>query len=173
MPAASSPKGEHMRRRPRWARWRAIAPAALCGGLLLALSACGGGGASGARSSSTANVPSYVTEPFTHEQKLIAQGARLVVGDGCSACHLAASAGREAPSFLSFAGHRVTLVGGSRVLVDERFMREGLLDPTANEISGYDPAPMLAALAHLHLAGHPHQVAALAAFIEQVGPETE
>jgi hypothetical protein len=30
---------------------------------------------------------------------------------------------------------------------------------------------MLAALARLHLAEEPHQVAALAAFIEQVGPE--
>jgi hypothetical protein len=65
----------------------------------------------------------------------------------------------------------VTLADGRSVLVDERFVREGLLDPRANELRGYDPAPMVVALARLHLASHPRQVAALAAFIEQVGPE--
>jgi hypothetical protein len=59
------------------------------------------------------------------------------------------------------------------VLVDERFVREGLLRPRANELAGYDPAPMLAALSRLHLDRQPRQVQALAAFIEQVGPEPE
>lgn len=116
-------------------------------------------------------MPGYVTEPFTHEQQLIEQGARLIVADGCAACHLGASARRIAPSFSSFAGHRVTLAGGRRVLVDEPFVRAGLLHPREHEIAGYDPAPMLAALARLRLGSQPAQVAALAAFIEQVGPE--
>lgn len=116
-------------------------------------------------------MPGYVTEPFTHEQQLIEQGARLIVADGCAACHLGASARRIAPSFSSFAGHRVTLAGGRRVLVDEPFLRAGLVHPRAHEIAGYDPAPMLAALARLRLGSQPAQVAALAAFIEQVGPE--
>ena len=136
-------------------------------GVLVALTGCGTG--SGGRG--TASVPAYVTEPFTAEQKLIEQGAPLMVADGCSACHLNDVAHSGAPSFSSFAGHRVTLADGRSVLVDERFVREGLLDPRADELRGYDPAPMLAALARLRLASHPRQVAALAAFIEQVGPE--
>lgn len=136
----------------------------------LALCGCGAGTASSAPS---ATVPAYVTEPFTHEQQLVEQGARLVLADGCAACHLIASARGLAPSFSSFAGHRVTLSGGRGVLVDERFVREGLLRPRANELAGYDPAPMLAALGRLHLSDRPGQVAALAAFIEQVGPEPE
>jgi len=117
-------------------------------------------------------VPGYVTEPFTPQEQRVERGARLIVTDGCSSCHLHAAAG-VAPSFQSFAGHRVTLVDGRHVLVDERFLREGLLRPRAAEIRGYDPGPMLAALARLHLARHPEDVAALSAFIEQIGPEAE
>jgi cytochrome c5 len=148
---------------------------ALVAGALLvcALALCGCGASSTSASNRTASVPAYVTEPFTPEQKLVEQGASLIVADGCSACHLNGAARAGAPDFSSFAGHRVKLVDGRTVLVDERFLREGLLDPRANELSGYGPAPMLAAIARLHLASHSGQVAALAAFIEQVGPEPE
>jgi hypothetical protein len=57
------------------------------------------------------------------------------------------------------------------VLVDEQFLREALLHPGRNQIKGYSPAPMLRAIKRLDLASHPHQVEALAAFIEQIGPE--
>jgi hypothetical protein len=148
--------------------------ALIAGGLLAcALALCGCGSSSTSSANRTASVPGYVTEPFTPEQKLVEQGAPLIVADGCSACHLNGAARAGAPDFSSFAGHRVKLVDGRSVLVDERFLREGLLDPRANELSGYDPAPMLAAIARLHLASHSGQVAALAAFIEQVGPEPE
>lgn len=140
-------------------------------GLLVLLAGCGANGASDTGGVHTASVPAYVSEPFTAEQKLIEQGAPLMVADGCSACHLNDTARNGAPSFSSFAGHRVTLADGRSVLVDERFVREGLRDPRANELRGYDPAPMLTSLARLRLASHPREVAALAAFIEQVGPE--
>jgi len=143
----------------------------------LALASCGCGAGAGAGPSAagthSTRVPAYVTEPFTHEQRLVEQGAPLIVADGCAACHLLASAHGLAPSFSSFAGHRVRLADGRSVLVDELFVREGLLHPRANELAGYEPAPMLAALGRLHLNEHPKEVAALAAFIEQVGPEPE
>jgi hypothetical protein len=144
----------------------------LAGAIVLALSGCGAsaGPSSGRTLGST--VPAYVTEPFTHEQQLVEQGARLVVADGCAACHLSGST-RGAPSFSSFAGHRVTLTDGRRILVDEHFLRESLLRPRTTELEGYDPAPMLTALERAHLRGQPQQVAALAAFIEQIGPEPE
>ncbi len=141
--------------------------------LTLALSGCGASGAPATPSSTRTSVPAYVTQPFSHEQKLVAQGAHLVVSDGCSACHLDSRAPSVAPDFLSFAGHRVKLRDGRSVLVDERFVREGLLHPAANEIRGYDPVLMLRTVARLHLGEHPAQVAELAAFIEQIGPETE
>lgn len=145
---------------------------AFAAGLLaLTLAGCGSSAGGNAPSTTTESVPAYVTEPFSPEQKLIEQGAPLIVADGCSACHLMTDKPSLGPSFSSFAGHVVTLADGRKALVDEHFLREGLLHPRAEMLKGYDPAPMLAALARLHLASHPHQVAALAAFIEQVGPE--
>ena len=117
--------------------------------------------------------PAYVTEPFTREQVLIGKGARLVVTDGCAACHLSPQGRRIAPSFTSLAGQRVELADGRRVLVDERFLRESLRDPRANAMKGYDAAVMVRAIARLALARHPRQIEQLAAFIEQVGPEQE
>jgi cytochrome c5 len=150
-----------------------VAPVLLIVAIVLALCGCGASTGRSASSARTASVPAYVSEPFTHEQKLIEQGAPLIVDDGCSACHLNEASRGSAPNFSSFAGHRVRLADGRSVLVDERFLREGLLDPRAYELRGYDPEPMLTALARLRLASHPAQVAALAAFIEQVGPEPE
>lgn len=137
---------------------------------LLALAGCGTETRKSQSASST-SLPAYVTESFTHEQELIQQGGGLVVTDGCSACHLETRGRKIAPSFAGFAGHRVTLADGRRVLVDERLIREGLLHPKKVQIKGYDPAQMLAAVKRLDLAHHPQQVAALAAFIEQIGPE--
>lgn len=146
----------------------------LAGALGLLLAGCGASDRPSSHStSSSSSVPAYVTEPFTHEQKLIEQGARVVVADGCSACHLNLSKPGVAPSFSSFAGHHVTLRDGRSVLVNEAFVREGLIDPRKNELKGFDPVPMLAALARLRLGSEPKQVAALAAFIEQIGPEPE
>jgi hypothetical protein len=141
------------------------------GALLLALCSCGAGAVTGNGQPHTASVPAYVVEPFSHEERLVEQGARLVVSDGCAACHLSAPGKAIAPSFASFAGHRVELTDGRSVLVDERFLHEGLLKPRRSVIEGYVAAPMLRALQPLHLSGHPQQLAALAAFIEQVGPE--
>jgi hypothetical protein len=150
----------------------------LLGVLLVLLSGCGAsatsaGEASRSPSSQTSSVPAYVTEPFSQEQQLIEQGARLVIADGCAACHLSAKGKAIAPSFASFAGHHVKLADGRTVVVDERFLREGLLDPSADAIRGYDAAPMLAAVRRLELSSKPQQTAALAAFIEEVGPEAE
>jgi hypothetical protein len=150
-----------------------IARTVLAGALLFALCSCGGAGGASSAHERTASVPAYVVEPFSHEQQLVEQGARLVVADGCAACHLSARGKAIAPSFASFAGHRVELADGRSAVVEERFLREGLDDPRRLVIRGYAVAPMLAAVRRLQLASHPQQVAALAAFIEQVGPEPE
>jgi cytochrome c2 len=135
------------------------------------LAGCGSSGSSDGARSSTANAPAYITAPFTHEEQLVEQGARLAVADGCTACHLVGKSQSVGPDFAGFAGHDVTLAEGRRVLVDEDFLREGLLHPEKAELKGYAAAPMLAAVRRLHLSGDPGALAALAAFIEQIGPE--
>jgi hypothetical protein len=137
------------------------------------LAGCGSSGSSGGARSSSSTAPAYITAPFTHEERLVEQGARLAVSDGCTACHLVGESRSVGPDFAGFAGHTVTLAEGRRVLVDEHFLREGLLHPEQARLKGYDSAPMLAAVERLHLSGEPGQVAALAAFIEQIGPEEQ
>jgi hypothetical protein len=152
----------------------AACPAVLLASMvLILLSGCGSGGATSAAGSPAPAGAQGTPEPFTHQQQLIEQGARLIVSDGCAACHLAKTRQAVGPSFASFAGHDVTLADGRRVLVDERFLREALLHPRGSPLAGYDPAPMLAAVRRLRLSGQPEQVAALAAFIEEIGPESE
>jgi hypothetical protein len=151
----------------RACRGRTTSPLAAAA-ILLSLAGCG---TSTKTSGQVSSAPAYASEPFTPQQQLIQQGARLVVADGCAACHLEARTAKLAPSFASFAGHRMTLTNGRRVLVDERFVSEALLHPGKTAIEGYDAASMLSATEHLDLPKHPQQVAALAAFIEQIGPE--
>jgi hypothetical protein len=172
-PAAKRRTGSSPRPRVRETVAMLIARTLLAGTLLLALCSCGRAGTAGGEHQHTANVPAYVVEPFSHEQQLVEQGAHLVVSDGCAACHLSAQGKAIAPSFASFAGHRVELADGRTAVVEEHFLRDGLLDPRRLVIRGYAAPPMLAAVARLQLASRPQQVAALAAFIEQVGPEPE
>lgn len=152
----------------------AIAPTAalLAGVIVMSLSACGASKTPSAQGSATPPEPQHTPEPFTPQQQLVAQGAHLIIADGCEACHLMTAKQDIAPSFESFAGHAVTLTDGRRVLVDEQFIREGLLHPRRDAVKGYDSALMLAAVEHLRLARHLEQVAALAAFIEEIGPES-
>lgn len=118
------------------------------------------------------SVPAYVTAPFTHQEQLVQRGAGLFVADGCPACHSIAGRGRLGPSFATFAGSRVVLADGRRVVVDEALLRRALLEPARVALRGYPPAPMVAAVTRLRFAGHRADVRALAAFIEQIGPES-
>jgi hypothetical protein len=133
------------------------------------LCSCGAGSPGAATGSG--QVPSYVTAPFTHQERLVQQGAGLFVADGCSACHAIAGRAGLGPSFARFAGSEVVLADGRRALVDEAFLRKALLEPASLVLRGYPLAPMLAAVARLRFARHRADVTALAAFIEQVGPE--
>jgi cytochrome c551/c552 len=133
---------------------------------------CGCGSSAGGARAGSGSVPAYVTAPFTHQEQLVQQGAGLFVADGCSACHSIAGRAGLGPSFARFAGSRVALTSGRRVLVDEAFLRRALLEPASAALAGYPPAPMLAAVARLHFARHRADVTALAAFIEQIGPES-
>lgn len=142
----------------------AAAALSLCG---LAAGGCGDSAAGTARS--TPSVPAYVEAPVTHEQQLVDTGARLILADKCSACHLTSAGRGIAPAFESLAGHRVTLTDGRSVTVDERQIAEALRAPSSIAIKGYDAALMVHALKRLRLTGG--DIAALGAFIEQIGPE--
>jgi Cytochrome c len=138
--------------------------------MLVALAGCGGK-TNGGMPAVGRQSEDQVEEPLTPQQERVQEGARLVVSDGCSACHLAARDQAVGPSFASMASRPVTLSDGRRVRLDEARLREGLERPERLRIRGYDAGAMIAAVRRLDLRVHPADVAALAAFIEQVGPE--
>ncbi len=137
-----------------------------------ALAGCGGSHRAPSVQAASPPEPQYAVGELTRNEQLVNEGARLAVADGCASCHLQGAKRSPGPNFDSFAGHRVSLADGRRTLVDESFLRGALLHPQSSAVSGYDPAPMIRALAPLHLAEHPHDVEALTAFMEQIGPET-
>jgi cytochrome c2 len=149
---------------------RGILAAMLAGGAVGLLGGCGGAG-QGKSEGTGASEAASAGAHFTRQQELVEEGGRLFISDGCTGCHTLDAHSRFGPSFAHLAGSTVTLADGRRVLVDERFLHAALLDPAANAVRGYSPAPMIAAVGHLMLATHGEEVAALAAFIEQIGPE--
>ena len=115
--------------------------------------------------------PQFAPVSVNPTEQLVAEGATLIVSYRCAACHLPTAGPSVGPNFGRFAGHTVTLADGRRAVVDVRFLRRGLVHPDRYVIRGYDPTPMLRAVRHLNLDKDPSRVAALAAFIEQIGPE--
>jgi mono/diheme cytochrome c family protein len=108
---------------------------------------------------------------FTPVQRLIERGANLFLTDGCDSCHSISGGSGMGPSFARLNETPVELADGRRVTVDEPSLREALLDPASNRVKGYPAAPMLAVVRRLHLRAHPTDVAALAAFLQSLGPK--
>jgi cytochrome c oxidase subunit II len=66
-------------------------------------------------------------------------GARLYKSRGCASCHTATGAASVGPSFKGVFGHEVVLSDRRRVPVDEDYLRESILEPTAKVVAGFDP----------------------------------
>ncbi|HEY8551462.1 MAG TPA: cytochrome c oxidase subunit II [Vicinamibacterales bacterium] len=57
---------------------------------------------------------------------------------GCVTCHTETSGGRG-PSLHGLFGKEVTLADGQTVVMDEAYIRESILNPTAKMVAGYPP----------------------------------
>jgi cytochrome c oxidase subunit II len=57
---------------------------------------------------------------------------------GCATCHIDSAQGRG-PSLWGVFGAQVTLATGEKVTVDEAYIRESILNPTAKLVAGYPP----------------------------------
>jgi cytochrome c oxidase subunit 2 len=67
------------------------------------------------------------------------QAERLYQTKGCAGCHSTDGSRMVGPSFLGLFGHQVTLSDGSKVVADENYIRESILNPTAKIVAGYEP----------------------------------
>ncbi|HMO52225.1 MAG TPA: cytochrome c oxidase subunit II [Kiritimatiellia bacterium] len=65
-------------------------------------------------------------------------GTRLFAELGCLACHNPAS-GALGPNLAGVFGHEVELADGAKVIADENYLRESILNPQAKVVAGYAP----------------------------------
>ena len=58
---------------------------------------------------------------------------------GCKSCHTIDGAKSEGPSFKGLWGKQEKLRDGSTITVDENYIRESILNPSAKVVAGYEP----------------------------------
>jgi cytochrome c oxidase subunit 2 len=68
----------------------------------------------------------------------VAAGEALFTAKACATCHLPQGGGLG-PSLVGIFGHTVKLAGGGEVTVDEAYVRESILTPTAKIVQGFQP----------------------------------
>ncbi|MFN2375682.1 MAG: cytochrome c oxidase subunit II [Candidatus Binatia bacterium] len=66
-------------------------------------------------------------------------GAKLFQEKACMTCHLATPGG-IGPILTNVAGHEVEMASGEKVIADDAYLRESILNPMAKVVKGYPPA---------------------------------
>ncbi|TVS13834.1 MAG: cytochrome c oxidase subunit II [Planctomycetaceae bacterium] len=68
------------------------------------------------------------------------EGGRIVYErKGCAQCHSTDGSARSGPTFKGIFGAQHEMVDGSRILVDENYIRKSILEPMADIRAGYRP----------------------------------
>ena len=72
------------------------------------------------------------------EDSPVDAGAKLFQDLACFSCH-AAGSGQRGPSLAGVFGKEVELQGGQKVIADEAYLRESIVNPQAKIVAGYQP----------------------------------
>lgn len=72
------------------------------------------------------------------EGSMSQKGEKLFSDLGCVTCHRSDAQGR-APMLDGLYGKQQQLIGGAKITVDESYVRESILDPTAKVVDGFQP----------------------------------
>jgi cytochrome c oxidase subunit II len=108
-----------------------------------------------------ADFASWLTSGQTASESPAALGRKLFQQFGCVGCH---EAGR-APPLQGLFGTPVLLSDGTSVIADENYVRESILDPSAQVVNGYQPImPSFAGRLS------EDDLLELVAYIESIGP---
>ena len=67
-----------------------------------------------------------------------AAGERLFTSLACITCHSGDASGRG-PALAGIYGHEVELQGGGKVIVDDAYLRESIVNPQAKLVNGFPP----------------------------------
>ena len=76
---------------------------------------------------------------FDESIPLEEHGEQLYKSKSCYTCHSVDGTSNVGPTFKGAFGHEVTLSDGSKVTVDENYVRESILDPQAKVVMGFQP----------------------------------
>lgn len=76
---------------------------------------------------------------FVSKMPPVEAGKLLYEKRGCTQCHSVDGTKLVGPSFKGAFGRSEQLADGSRVTVDENYVRESILNPSARVVAGYDP----------------------------------
>lgn len=67
------------------------------------------------------------------------KGQKLFAEKGCIACHSPASAQLVGPAINGIFGHEVELADGSKVMIDENYIRQSITEPQSQIVKGFAP----------------------------------
>ncbi|MCL2656711.1 MAG: cytochrome c oxidase subunit II [Betaproteobacteria bacterium] len=70
---------------------------------------------------------------------LVSKGRALAASHGCAACHSVDGSRLVGPSWKGLYGRTETLSDGSKVVADEKYLKEMILEPNVKIVQGYPP----------------------------------
>lgn len=73
---------------------------------------------------------------------LVTQGKKLMAAKGCVACHSDDGSKKIGPSYKGIFGSTEEMADGTKVEVDENYLREAILNPQAKIVKGYEGVVM-------------------------------
>lgn len=72
----------------------------------------------------------------------VALGKSLAAQNGCTACHSIDGSASLGPTWKGLYGREETLVDGSKVMVDDAYLHESIVDPDAKIVKGFSAGIM-------------------------------
>lgn len=118
--------------------------------VLFLVTACGGGGQQTQQPASQPSPPT-TEQPAqppaqteqTEEMKLVERGQQLASSIGCTACHSTDGTKLVGPTWKGLYGHEVEVMlpdgTETKVVTDDEYLRESILDPNAKIAKGFQP----------------------------------
>lgn len=79
------------------------------------------------------------SESAVPTQSPVEMGKTLFAAKGCQACHTVDGKSSLGPTLAGVFGGPVTLEGGVEVTVDENYLRESMMEPSAKVVKGFQP----------------------------------
>jgi len=78
------------------------------------------------------------SDPF-RTRSMVEVGELMYTKHACNTCHTVDGSQHTGPSFRNLFGREGLMRDGKRVLADENYIRESIIEPQAKIVSGYDP----------------------------------